>query len=64
MHDYNPQRSYDIGKSSGVFKNNGSTIIGKNTLDYINFTNYHKEKSQVPGPGQYRAFSEFGQVIE
>ena len=39
-HDYNPQKSYDIGKVSRVFKNNGTTIIGKNTLDYIDFKNH------------------------
>lgn len=39
-HHYDPQKSYDIGKVSRVFKNNGTTIIGKNTLDYIDFKNY------------------------
>lgn len=47
-----------------MFKNNGTTIIGKNTLDYIDFKNYQKEKNQMPGPGTYKVFSEFGQVIE
>ena len=39
-HDYSPQKTYDIGKASRIFKNNGTAIIGKNTLDYIDFKNH------------------------
>ena len=53
-----------MAKKSVVFKNSGSTIIGKTQLDYIDFKNHKKEKDQVPGPGAYKVFSEFGQIIE
>ena len=39
-HGYHPMKSYDLSKKSLVFKNSGSTIIGKTQLDYIDFKNH------------------------
>jgi len=36
-----------------VFRKNARTIIGRNTLDILDYANFKRERSQVPGPGSY-----------
>jgi hypothetical protein len=53
-----------IGASSHVFKNNGNAVIGRQTIDVIDIKYNIKEKSQVPAPGKYLAFSDFNQEMK
>ena len=46
-----------------VFKKNARTIIGRSTLDILDYAHFKREKSQVPGPGSYQSFSEFNVTL-
>jgi len=38
-------------------------VIGRQTLDILDYKYHKKERSQIPGPGTYARFSDFGNTI-
>jgi hypothetical protein len=59
--NYSPKIS--MAKDSAIFKSNGTTIMGRNTLDILDFKYQIRERSQVPGPGSYGRHSDFGNTV-
>jgi len=59
--NYSPKIS--IAKESAIFKSNGSAVMGRNTLDILDYKYMLREKSQVPGPGSYGRHSDFGNIV-
>ena len=47
-----------MGKKN-VFQNHGQAAIGRNKIDVLDRVYHKRERSQVPGPGSYMAFSDF-----
>jgi hypothetical protein len=42
-----------------MYKNHGHAKIGKGNVDILDQAYHKRERSQVPGPGSYMAFSDF-----
>ena len=57
--DYNTSVP-SIGADTSVVRRNFRASIGKQTVDVLDDRFHKRERSQVPGPGQYKAFSDFG----
>ena len=46
-----------------VFKSNGRAVIGRQTLDILDYKYHKRERSLVPEPGTYGRFSDFGNTL-
>ena len=47
-----------------ILKSSAKCVVGKQNLDILDIKYHKRERSQIPGPGTYKRFSDFNQKLE